>query len=68
MLNALGLAEVVVNELLELSVQLRDRDIERDILFVEVAVGQIEQVSLPLRLELVTDTVEFTPNCDGLPQ
>ena len=59
LLYALGLAEVVVDKLLEFSIELRNGDVERDIFFVEVAVSEVQKVILSLSLELISDIVEL---------
>lgn len=59
LLDALGLAEVVVDELLKLSVELRDGDVEGDVFFVEVAVSEVQEIVLSLGFELVPDAVEL---------
>lgn len=58
--NAFRFAEVVVNELLKLSIELGDGDVEGDILFIKVAVGQVKQIALTFGFELISNAVELT--------
>jgi hypothetical protein len=47
---------------LELGIQLRNGNVEGDVFFIEVAMGEIKQIIFSFGFELVSDAVEFTNN------